>query len=195
LVLGLFRKRRKTRTFEDLKIKRLTLALRKIRSAVSLITSLIANLDKHVAFLKARIRILDQRSSELEKVGLYSEVALVRNEIKDITYLMKKMLLVRNILEQVKLRLETLKEAGEALLVLAPTLNVLNKAIEEIAKIKPEIAYQLENVRELIYSSLLDLGEYTKVTIDYYVSTSAEAEKIFLEAKEVAEKAFNETFK
>ncbi len=194
MVLGLFR-RRKVRRFEDLKVKRLTLALRKIRSAISIISALIVNLDKHIVFLKSRIKGLMQRADDLEKVGLYSEAVLVRNEAKDISYMVKKMLLIRNILEQVKLRLETLKEAGEALLVLAPTLNVLNKAIKEIAKIKPEIAYQLENVRELLYSALLDLGEYTKVTIDYYVSTSTEAEKIFLEAKEVAEKAFNETFK
>jgi len=194
LVLGLFR-RRKVRRFEDLKIKRLTLALRKIRSAVSIISALIVNLDKHIVFLKSRIKNLTQRANDLEKVDLYSEAALVRNEAKDISYMVKKILLIRNILEQVKLRLETLKEAGEALLILAPTLNVLNKAIKEISKIKPEIAYQLENVRELLYSALLDLGEYTKVTIDYYVSTSTEAEKIFLEAKEIAEKTFNETFK
>jgi len=194
LVLGLFR-RRKVRRFEDLKIKRLTLALRKIRSAVSIISALIVNLDKHIVFLRSRIKNLTQRANDLEKVGLYSEAALVRNEAKDVSYMVKKILLIRNILEQVKLRLETLKEAGEALLILAPTLNVLNKAIKEISKIKPEIAYQLENVRELLYSALLDLGEYTKVTIDYYVSTSTEAEKIFLEAKEIAEKTFNETFK
>ena len=194
MVLGLFR-RRKVRRFEDLKIKRLTLALRKIRSAVSIISALIVNLDKHIVFLKSRIKNLTQRANDLEKVGLYSEAALVRNEAKDVSYMVKKILLIRNILEQVKLRLETLREAGEALLILAPTLNVLNKAIKEISKIKPEIAYQLENVRELLYSALLDLGEYTKVTIDYYVSTSTEAEKIFLEAKEIAEKTFNETFK
>lgn len=194
MVLGLFR-RRKVRRFEDLKIKRLTLALRKIRSAVSIISALIVNLDKHIVFLRSRIKNLTQRANDLEKVGLYSEAALVRNEAKDVSYMVKKILLIRNILEQVKLRLETLKEAGEALLILAPTLNVLNKAIKEISKIKPEIAYQLENVRELLYSALLDLGEYTKVTIDYYVSTSTEAEKIFLEAKEIAEKTFNETFK
>ena len=194
MVLGLFR-RRKVRRFEDLKIKRLTLAFRKIRSAVSIISALIVNLDKHIVFLRSRIKNLTQRANDLEKVGLYSEAALVRNEAKDVSYMVKKILLIRNILEQVKLRLETLKEAGEALLILAPTLNVLNKAIKEISKIKPEIAYQLENVRELLYSALLDLGEYTKVTIDYYVSTSTEAEKIFLEAKEIAEKTFNETFK
>jgi len=194
LVLGLFR-RRKVRRFEDLKIKRLTLAFRKIRSAVSIISALIVNLDKHIVFLKSRIKNLTQRANDLEKVGLYSEAALVRNEAKDVSFMVKKILLIRNILEQVKLRLETLKEAGEALLILAPTLNVLNKAVKEISKIKPEIAYQLENVRELLYSALLDLGEYTKVTIDYYVSTSTEAEKIFLEAKEIAEKTFNETFK
>jgi len=194
LVLGLFR-RRKVRRFEDLRIKRLTLALRKIRSAASIISALIVNLDKHTVFLRSRIKNLTQRANDLEKVGLYSEAALVRNEAKDVSYMVKKILLIRNILEQVKLRLETLKEAGEALLILAPTLNVLNKAIKEISKIKPEIAYQLENVRELLYSALLDLGEYTKVTIDYYVSTSTEAEKIFLEAKEIAEKTFNETFK
>ena len=194
MVLGLFR-RRKVRRFEDLKIKRLTLAFRKIRSAVSIISALIVNLDKHIVFLKSRIKNLTQRANDLEKVGLYSEAALVRNEAKDVSFMVKKILLIRNILEQVKLRLETLKEAGEALLILAPTLNVLNKAVKEISKIKPEIAYQLENVRELLYSALLDLGEYTKVTIDYYVSTSTEAEKIFLEAKEIAEKTFNETFK
>ena len=194
MVLGLFR-RRKVRRFEDLKIKRLTLAFRKIRSAVSIISALIVNLDKHIVFLKSRIKNLTQRANDLEKVGLYSEAALVRNEVKDVSYMVKKILLIRNVLEQVKVKLETLKEAGEALLILAPTLNVLNKAIKEISKIKPEIAYQLENVRELLYSALLDLGEYTKVTIDYYVSTSTEAEKIFLEAKEIAEKTFNESFK
>ena len=194
MVLGLFG-RGKIRRFEDLKSKRLTLALRKIRSAESITSALIVNLDKHIAFLKSGIKNLTQRANDLEKAGLHSEAAFARNEAKNLSFMVKKILLIRNILEHVKLRLETLKEAGEALLILAPTLNVLNKAIKEISKIKPEIAYQLENVRELLYSALLDLGEYTKVTIDYYVSTSTEAEKILLEAKEVAEKTFNETFK
>jgi len=69
LVLGLFRRRR-VRRFEDLRIKRLTLALRKIRSAASIISALIVNLDKHTVFLRSRIKNLTQRANDLEKVGL-----------------------------------------------------------------------------------------------------------------------------
>ncbi len=194
MVFGLFR-RKKVRRFEDLRTKRLALAFRKIRAAETIASTLIVNLDKNIVFLKSGIKNLTQRANELEKVGLRSEAALARNEAKNLSFMVRKILLTRNILEQVKLRLETLKEASEALSILAPTLNVLNKAIKETSKTKPEIAYQLKNIRELLYSALLDLGEYTKVTIDYYVSTSTEAEKILLEAKEIAEKTFNETFK
>ncbi|OYT55143.1 MAG: hypothetical protein B6U76_06710 [Desulfurococcales archaeon ex4484_217_2] len=69
MVLGLFRRRR-VRRFEDLRIKRLTLALRKIRSAASIISALIVNLDKHTVFLRSRIKNLTQRANDLEKVGL-----------------------------------------------------------------------------------------------------------------------------
>ncbi len=184
---------RKKRRFEDLKTKRMTLALRKLRIASAAIASLINNIDKHIHFLKARIVRLKQRSKDLEKVGMYSEVRMIRNEIAEIQKTIKKLTVTRNILEKVKLRLNTLRDMSEALIILAPALNVLRRLIKDLMRVKPEIAYQINSIRELIYSSLLDLGEFTRVTIEYYVATSREAEEILEEAMKIAEQKLKET--
>ena len=78
------------------------------------------------------------------------------------------------------------------IIILAPALNVLRKIVRDLMKVKPEIAYQISTVKELIYSSLLDLGEFTRVTIEYYVATSYEAKEILEEAKKIAEQKLEE---
>lgn len=183
----------KKRRFEDLKTKRMTLALRKLRTASAAITSLINNINKHIHFLKARIVRLEQRSKDLEKAGMYSEVRMIKKEIAEIWEIIRKLNVTRNILEKVKLRLDTLRDMSEALIILAPALNVLRRMAKDIVRIKPEIAYQINSIRELIYSSLLDLGEFTRVTIEYYVATSHEAKEILEEAMKVAEQKLKET--
>lgn len=191
MVLWIFGK--KKRKFEDLKTKRITLALRKLRMTSAAITSLINNIDKHIHFLKARIIRLEQRSKDLEKVGMFSEVRMIRNEIGEMQKTIKKLTITRNILEKVKLKLNTLRDMSEALIILAPALNVLRKLIKDLTEVKPEIAYQINSISELIYSSLLDLGEFTRVTIEYYVSSSREAKEILEEAMKTAERKLKET--
>ena len=190
MVLWIFGK--KKRRFEDLKAKRITLALRKLRMASTLIASTANSIDKHIHFLKNRIHVLKQRSKDLEKVGMYGEVRLIRDEIYEVQKMIKKLVMTRNILEKVKLKLDTLSDMSEALIILAPALNVLRKIVRDLMKVKPEIAYQISTVKELIYSSLLDLGEFTRVTIEYYVATSYEAKEILEEAKKIAEQKLEE---
>jgi len=184
---------RKKRRFEDLKTKRMTLALRKLRIASAAIASLMNSIDKHIHFLKARVVGLKQRSKDLEKVGMYDEVRMIKNEIAEMQKTIKKLTVTRNILEKVKLRLNTLRDMSEALIILAPALNVLRRLIKDLMRVKPEIAYQINSIRELVYSSLLDLGEFTRVTIEYYVATSREAEEILEEAMKIAEQKLKET--
>lgn len=190
MVLWIFGK--KKRRFEDLKAKRITLALRKLRMTSAAITSLVNNIDKNIHFLKARIIRLEQRSKDLERVGMFSEVRMIRNEIGKMQETIKKLTITRNILEKIKLKLNTLRDMSEALIILAPALNVLRKLIKDLTGVKPEIAYQINSISELIYSSLLDLGEFTRVTIEYYVSSSREAKEILEEAIKTAERKLKE---
>lgn len=185
MVLWIFS--RKKRKFEDLRTKRVTLALRKLRMASTMIASTVNSIDKQIHFLKNRIHVLKQRSKDLEKVGMYGETKLIDDEVCEIQKMVKKLMVTRNVLEKVKLKLDTLTDISEALIILAPALNVLRKVVRDLAKVKPEIAYQVNTVKELIYSSLLDLGEFTRVTIEYYVATSYEANEILEEAKRIAE--------
>lgn len=192
MVLWIFGKRK--RIFDDLRTKRITLALRRLQSATATIGTLIGNIDKHIVFLEDRIKVLKKRAQDMEKAGKFRDSWFIKGEVKEHFEIIKRLVVTRNILEKIQLRLLTIKDMSEALLILAPALKVLDKIVKDLSKIKPEIAYQLENIRELIYTSLLDLGEFTKVTIDYYVSTTTEAEEILEEAKIVAEKKLRKSF-
>jgi division protein CdvB (Snf7/Vps24/ESCRT-III family) len=96
-------------------------------------------------------------------------------------------------LEQVALRLETLKEFGDIVHVMGPVISIVGTVKSQLRAILPEISAELGQVNESLEYLVLEIGEATDQTFDVSAS-SEEAQRILQEASTVAEQKMKERF-
>ncbi len=96
-------------------------------------------------------------------------------------------------LEQVSLRLETIREFGDIAVLMGPVAEVVRSVKTQISGIMPEMSYELEEIGDTLNSMVFEVGEATGQTYDNEASSS-EAKKILNEANAVAEQRVKEKF-
>ena len=96
-------------------------------------------------------------------------------------------------LEQVSLRLETIREFGEFASLMGPVTEVVRSVKTQISGIMPEMSYELDEIGESLNGMVVEIGEATGQQYDTD-TTSSEAKKILGEAGTVAEQRVKEKF-
>lgn len=96
-------------------------------------------------------------------------------------------------LEQVSLRLETIREFGDIAALMGPVSEVVRSVKTQISGIMPEMSYELEEIGDTLNSMVVEVGEATGQSYSNEASSS-EAQKILSEANTVAEQRVKEKF-
>ena len=133
---------------------------------------------RDTALFKRVIRALSQRDMDCANI-LASELAEIRK--------VEKMLMHAKLaLESIVMRLNTVSELGDVVMVIAPAANVLNNIRAGMSGVFPEANRELENIggllNEIVSSTTQTSG--LPVNVD---AANAEAEKILEEAERAAE--------
>ena len=133
---------------------------------------------RDAALFKRVIRALSQRDTDRANI-LASELAEIRK--------VEKMLMHAKLaLESIVMRLNTVSELGDVVMVIAPAANVLNNIRAGMSGVFPEANRELENIggllNEIVSSTTQTSG--LPVNVD---AANAEAEKILEEAERAAE--------
>lgn len=173
----------------------------RLRETVAPSPPLKARIDMVARSLEAQINKLNivyQRLKERDKalfnklVNAYVQNEIERayvyaNEIANIRKIAKTVVHSKIALEQVVLRLNTIKTVGDIVAQLGPAINVVSNVRNKLSGILPEAEDSLRSVGETLNSIIIDVGEITGSVVEPSIY-SEEAMQILNEAKHEAEK-------
>lgn len=96
-------------------------------------------------------------------------------------------------LEQVVLRLETVKDFGDVASEVMPAAKIIRNVKGRLAGVIPEVSMQLGLIGQTLDSLVLEVGEATSQTWSS-IASGEEAEKILAEASTIADQKLREGF-
>jgi len=157
------------------------------------INSMNRRLEVYLERLKSRDKELFQRvvdaliSKDTMRASIYA------NEVAEIRKVAKAVFMVQVALEQIGLRIETIREIGEVALYLGPIVGVVKEERSAVKTVLPEIGIELGEVQDMLQETVMEAGEMLG-TGSTSVYAGPDARKIIEEAKVVAEQRMKEAF-
>lgn len=170
------------------------------RTLTARLNPVLSALSSHVHRLEGKYRELETRSKEyfencvrLLKANDTEHAALYASEIAELRKLAKMILHTKLLLEQVKIRVETIVELSEAVGLIVTLKELMSKVASEVRRMVPDAALQLEEFSKQI-DEIIMLSNLTDVPKIQEQETSDEAARIIEEARLVAAKMLRESF-
>jgi len=116
---------------------------------------------------------------------------VLASELSEIRKVEKMLMHAALALESVSLRLNTVSELGDVVMVLAPAAGVLNNIHSGMAGVFPEAGRELENIGGLLTEIVSSTNQSTGLSMNVETA-NAEAAKILEEAESAAEQKLKE---
>jgi len=163
------------------------------------ITSTLHRLSVQLKHLERKSNQLRSRDTELYKKcvsALQSKknemATMYANECAEIRKIMMTTIKSQLALEQVKLRLETIKDFGEYTYLMGSVLSVIDGIKSQLVSILPDISNELSDIGETLQNMVVEIGDATDQSVDTSIPTE-EGNKILEGATAVAEQKMKET--
>lgn len=158
-------------------------------------------LSTHVHRLEHKYRELEARGREyFDKcvdalvMGDEAHAKLYADEIAELRRLAKIILNSKLILEQVKIRLESLTELSEVIGLATTLKGIIGRVVGEVGKIAPEAAMSLEDLSKQIDDFMATSSPEIRESPIATPELSDEASKIFEDAKRIVAMKLRESF-
>jgi len=157
------------------------------------INSMVRRLEVYLERLKARDKDLFERvvdaliSKDMARASMYA------NEVAELRKVAKSLLMVQVALEQISLRIESIREIGDIAAMLGPVVGVVKDIRAAIRGVLPEIGIELGEVHDILQETVMEAGEMLGIGPSP-IYTSPDARKVLEEAKVIAEQRMKETF-
>lgn len=150
--------------------------------------------------LEANNSRVEQRDNEFFKKCADAQVAgdtmratMYANECAEIRKIARTMLHSQMAVEQVIMRLETIRDFGDVTLQMGPVVPIVQAVKGQLMRVLPDVSYELGTISETLNSMVMEVGEATGSNYDMVASGEA-AQKILKEAGVIAEQKMNERF-
>lgn len=150
-------------------------------------------LDNSVTRMQSHDRDLFNKCVSSQMAKDTARASMYANECAEIRKMASITLRSQLALEQVSLRLETIREFGDIAALMGPVSAVVRSVKSQISGIMPEMSYELEEIGDTLNSMMVEVGEATGQNYNAEAS-STEARKILSEAGTVAEQRIKEKF-
>ncbi len=150
----------------------------------------IQNTSRH---LEQRDRMLREKCVNALQAKDNSLASMYANECAEIRKIVKITLHSELALEQVALRLETVKEFGDIAYTMSSVSGVVGLLKDNLRNVIPEVSLKLGEVHDALEDMVVEVGEATEESVDTE-ATSGEAQRILTEANIVAEQKMKERF-
>ncbi len=145
----------------------------------------------------ARIRSQDQKlfrkCVEAQVTKDRARAFMYANECAELRKIMKTTLSCHLALEQVTLRLETVRQFGDIAALMSPVASVVSSVKTQLSGVMPEVSYELGEIYESLDTLAVEFGETAGVS-ERSELASEEATSIIREASAVAEQQLKEKF-
>ena len=164
------------------------------------IVDILTHLKVQAEKLKRTYHRLLARDKELFEACVRAEQELDRdratiyaNEIAQLRKMSRTILKSQISLEKVILRLETIRDFGDVMNVLAPATKIIRRIQSDLSGLVPEVAHNLRMVDEMLEGVMVEAGNVTGATVSVMVADS-EARRILEEASEIAAQRMSNQF-
>ncbi|HJX23848.1 MAG TPA: Snf7 family protein [Candidatus Bathyarchaeia archaeon] len=165
----------------------------KIESAVRSLQIQTQKLDKISYSLLERDKTLFQKIINAQATHDTIHANIYANELAELRKTEKTVSQSHLALEQVTLRIQTVREWGDLVASMAPVIGVISNVKKAVIRVMPEAERELEYVGQSISGLLMEAGEYTGGSLNL-TSSSEEADVIMSEAAAFAEQKMREKF-
>jgi division protein CdvB (Snf7/Vps24/ESCRT-III family) len=153
----------------------------------------IIKLDSSCARLTDRgVRIFNDIVTAIQKHDL-QYASIFANELAEVRKMNKMVTQAKLALEQIMLRLDTVKDIGDITLTLGPAVSVARSIKSDLSKITPEAEKEIGEISSLLSEIIVSASQTSadKITFE---AVNEDAEKIIAEASAVAEQRVSECF-
>jgi len=165
---------------------KIELAIRRIEAQIQYLESVLNRFSDRDKYLFSKV--VDAYSkNQIQRANIFA------NELAELRKMANFMVNAQLALERVVLRLRTVSQLGNAVVNLAPAIEVLRSIRSGIAGVLPTAEKELEQVGTMLNDIMIEAGHTTGVTPDFEVA-SEDAQQILREAAIVAEQRMKEKF-
>ena len=158
----------------------------------------ISRIDHMVKRLQERDKQLYQKLVEAQTKGDKERAAIYAGEIAELRKMARRLLRAQTALEQVKLRVETVRDLGELTSIMYYIRPLMREIQGQLKDIVPEIAFDIGTINQSLLDTVLDLESQglgaASTSYSYTPMLDAEAKKVLEEAAAVAEAKMNDKF-
>ncbi len=120
-----------------------------------------------------------------------SRAILYANELAELRKALKSISAARLALEQITLRLNTVKDIGDIMVAISPAMSVVKGVRENIMHVLPQAEDELYGIQEMLTHILVDAEQTAGINIDF-TAANDEAERILREAEAHVEREMKE---
>lgn len=165
----------------------------KIENAIRAIDMQAKRLETQAIRLRDKDRVFFNRVVDALRKGDRAKATLYANELAEIRKAIRAINMARLALEQISVRLSTIKDVGDVAVTLAPALVVMRAVRQSVNEVLPQADNELADLSMLLDSILIDAGQFPGVTIDFRAANE-EAEEILRQAEAKVEAELKEQF-
>jgi division protein CdvB (Snf7/Vps24/ESCRT-III family) len=163
----------------------------KIIKATRRIDKQARRLDRARVTLREKDKRYYNKVVKAVRVKNKKRAALYANELAEVRRAMKSIHQARLALEQISLRLGTLKDVGDIAVTLAPAISVIRSIRGSISGIMPQAERDFDNLFDLLNSIMMDARLVGGIHIDFSTA-NMEAENILRQAEEQVKEEMRE---
>jgi division protein CdvB (Snf7/Vps24/ESCRT-III family) len=162
-------------------------AERKIKIQMNKIDIALSRIAERDSYIFRKVVMALQRKDP-QQASVYA------NELSEVRKLGKLVTQANLALQQVSLRLNTVRDLGDAVTVLSPAISVVRNVGSNLSYIIPEAQGEISEINNLLGDILIDAGEFSGNTYMSTETTNEEADKILSDASTLAEKRMKQLF-
>ena len=166
---------------------------RKISSTHHRLKVQLKHLERKSYQLQARDKDLYNKCVSALQANKNEMATMYANECAEIRKMVMTTIKSQLALEQVALRLETIKDFGDVTFLMSSVLSVIGGVKTQLENMLPEISTELSDIGESLQTTVVEMGEATEQSFDISIPTE-DANKILVEAGVVAEQKMKDQF-
>ena len=149
-------------------------------------------LEESAARMKTKDKALFKKCVKAQEAKDSYASAMYANEIAQVRKMAQIIVSSQLAMEQVALRLETVRDFGDVSMELLPVAQLIRTIKSRVSGVLPEVSNMLSDVCGTMDSLIIDAGQVTSSA--HHTVTSGDAEKILAEATAVAEQNVKDSF-
>ena len=166
---------------------KIAIAEKKIKIQMNKMEMALSRISDRDTFIFRKVVLALQRQDR-QRASIYA------NELSEVRQLGILVTQAKLALHQVVLRLNTVRDLGDAVTVISPILSVVKNVGSNLSYVVPEAQGEISEISNLLSDILVDAGGISGNTHINTATTNEEADKILAEASTLAEKRMNELF-